>query len=255
MRDSTHGKGAVQMQNRYAGDAGDFGKIGLLRNLANSGLRVGVNWYLVADEAHNEDGKHTGYLHDPKFTGCDDELLGKLGCIVYGNQRNVHAIQELELVPSAAYYCGELLPPEKIGSTGRKSWHESAQKALGDTDIVFLDPDNGLLPKSVSPSGSKSVKYVLQQEIADYYATGHSVVFYNHRWHMEETQYLAHFLSIFQASAFCGAHVLGLKYVRGTVRDYFFLLQPQHAQRAENSIQAMLSSRWSRHFIKLPIGM
>ena len=35
------------MQDRYVGDVGDFGKIGMLRQIANAGLRVGVNWYLT----------------------------------------------------------------------------------------------------------------------------------------------------------------------------------------------------------------
>ncbi len=35
------------MQDRYAGDIGDFGKIGLLRALRVQGLSIGVNWYLV----------------------------------------------------------------------------------------------------------------------------------------------------------------------------------------------------------------
>ena len=34
------------MQNRYAGDIGDFGKLGLLRTLYAAGFSVGVNWYL-----------------------------------------------------------------------------------------------------------------------------------------------------------------------------------------------------------------
>ena len=33
------------MQNRYAGDVGDFGKIGLLRQIKRSELDIGVNWY------------------------------------------------------------------------------------------------------------------------------------------------------------------------------------------------------------------
>ncbi len=49
------------MQNRYTGDIGDFGKLGLLRALRASGLSIGVNWYLVPDEGHNNDGKHTKY--------------------------------------------------------------------------------------------------------------------------------------------------------------------------------------------------
>ena len=35
------------MQDRYAGDIGDFGKIGLLKALQTQGLSVGVNWYRV----------------------------------------------------------------------------------------------------------------------------------------------------------------------------------------------------------------
>ena len=48
------------MQDRYAGDVGDFGKLGMLRCIENSGLCVGVNWYLVGNESHNNDGKHIG---------------------------------------------------------------------------------------------------------------------------------------------------------------------------------------------------
>lgn len=35
------------MQDRYVGDVGDFGKIGMLRQLEEAGLRIGVNWYLT----------------------------------------------------------------------------------------------------------------------------------------------------------------------------------------------------------------
>jgi len=33
------------VQDRYAGDVGDFGKIGMLRQIASTGLRIGINWY------------------------------------------------------------------------------------------------------------------------------------------------------------------------------------------------------------------
>ena len=49
------------MQDRYTGDIGDFGKLGLLRWLSTS-LSIGVNWYLVPDESHNGDGRHTNYV-------------------------------------------------------------------------------------------------------------------------------------------------------------------------------------------------
>lgn len=47
-----------RMQNRYVGDIGDFGKLGLLRQLHKTGLSIGVNWYLTPDETHNGDGWH-----------------------------------------------------------------------------------------------------------------------------------------------------------------------------------------------------
>ena len=52
------------MQNRYTGDIGDFGKLGMLRALQAQDLTLGVNCYLAPDEDHNDDGKHTKYLND-----------------------------------------------------------------------------------------------------------------------------------------------------------------------------------------------
>ncbi len=58
------------MQDRYAGDLGDFLKLGLLRWLVAPSFgaapeRLGVVWYLAPDESHNADGKHVAYL-DPQ---------------------------------------------------------------------------------------------------------------------------------------------------------------------------------------------
>jgi len=92
------------MQNKYAGDVGDFGKFGLLRNIARSGLIIGVNWYLVADELHNNDGKFIESLKKPDFKECDDELLNKLNYVASSNQRSVYILESLNLIPNAIYY-------------------------------------------------------------------------------------------------------------------------------------------------------
>lgn len=43
------------MQDRYTGDIGDFAKYGLLRYILDRvDMTLGINWYLVPDEAHNE---------------------------------------------------------------------------------------------------------------------------------------------------------------------------------------------------------
>ena len=71
------------MQNRYFGDVGDFGKYGLLRKINNKGLKLGVNWYLVKDEGHNDDGKHITYLQKSDYALCDLKLFEKLNFGIY----------------------------------------------------------------------------------------------------------------------------------------------------------------------------
>lgn len=65
------------MQDRYAGDIGDFGKFGFLRALEAEGFSIGVNWYHTlqhASEVH-EDGK---YRIDEKYFSCDPQLASVL---------------------------------------------------------------------------------------------------------------------------------------------------------------------------------
>lgn len=74
-----HGEGGrigdtVPVQDRYAGDVGDFSKYGLLRWLTASvgehpPLSLGVVWYLTPDESHNADGKHVSYLQPGNRAG------------------------------------------------------------------------------------------------------------------------------------------------------------------------------------------
>ena len=80
------------MQNRYAGDIGDYGKLGLLRSLSRTGLRIGVNWYLTPDEDHNGDGRHTAYLRDDSYRSFDEDLWRKLREIANSDQRSVAAL-------------------------------------------------------------------------------------------------------------------------------------------------------------------
>ena len=79
------------MQDRYTGDIGDFGKLGLLRVLQSQGLTMGVNWYLTPDRNHHDDGKHTKYLRDESYRKYDESLWLELKKIVEANQRKVSA--------------------------------------------------------------------------------------------------------------------------------------------------------------------
>lgn len=90
------------MQNRYVGDIGDFGKLGLLRQLHKTGLSVGVNWYLTPDETHNGDGRHVGYLENNVFRSCDEQLWSALGQIVKSGSRQVCELENSEILQEKA---------------------------------------------------------------------------------------------------------------------------------------------------------
>lgn len=240
------------MQNRYAGDVGDFGKLGLLRRVERSGLRIGINWYLVPDESHNNDGKHVKYLTDSAYDRCDDELRAKLATVVHGS-RSVESIEKLGLLKNATYYRAVLDPPTAKSKLLREEWNQRALAALSSCDIVFLDPDNGLLPKSVSPHCSRARKHVTEAELAQYYHSGQSIVFYNHRSRQQVDAYLERFRRLRDGGAFEGAQWIGLNYAGGSRRDFFFILQPRHAQVVRSSVDDLLQSGWSRRFSRLAI--
>ena len=237
------------MQNRYAGDVGDFGKLGLLRILAQSGLKVGINWYLTEDEDHNNDGKHISYLNlkNTIYDACDPELRGKLGYMVFGNQRSVQNIEEMRLIPECIYF--NCAVPTNFKD--RAAWHKQGLLQLSNQDIVFLDPDNGLIVKSVLQSNPKSVKYVLHSEIEDYYNAGHSVIFYNHRNREPEEKYLARFLDLKASIQLEGAILSGLRFFRGSTRDYIFISRPERFAKIRIGIENLLQTSWKRHFKQL----
>ena len=65
------------MQDRYAGDIGDFGKYGLLRALCGEALRLGVLWYAFEGDRKRapNDGKRIDYLDPPdeQLRECDPD--------------------------------------------------------------------------------------------------------------------------------------------------------------------------------------
>lgn len=236
------------MQNRYAGDVGDFGKMGMLRCIEQCGVKIGVNWYLVEDESHNQDGKHIGYLRDNKFVGLDEELRGALFSMVVDNTRSVEELEKLGMLQSNVYYHEVLKPVDGLIRESRLEWHKNGLENMNDCDLVFLDPDNGLLPKSVSRGSGKSIKYVLAEEIIDYYLAGHSVVFYSHRTREQLNTYLGRFTELFETEKIKGANIAGISFRRGTVRDYFFIIHEEHKAKIIRGIEKLLESGWNRHF-------
>lgn len=128
--------------------------------------------------------------------GCDNEILKELNNMQEHGKQSVHEIEKMNLLSSCTYYHERLVEPQLTSCNTRKEWHQKGQDALKDCELVFLDPDNGLVPKSVSRGSNKSIKYVFSEEIIDYYNAGHSV-FYSHRTREQIRVYLSRFADLF----------------------------------------------------------
>ena len=161
------------MQNRYVGDIGDYLKLGILRALS-PGYRLGVAWWLFPDEAHNGDGRHISYLGRPdQWRHFDLELFDMLLGIVSSGRRNVWELEAANVLPGATFV-SEFIPgggPTAQRQQARRDWLEEIRRKLEPTDLLFLDPDNGLEPAGFRPTAAKSGKSIMISEVRQFAKT------------------------------------------------------------------------------------
>lgn len=237
------------MQDRYAGDIGDFGKIGLLKALQAQGLSIGVNWYLVEpmDTERKSDGTYKQedgkYLIPEKLQVCDTLLAEKLTKIAKSNNRSIKSLEKGDFIPDARYYS------EPVTVAGRDEWHKRALALLKGLDIVFMDPDNGMLVKSVGKRSAKSIKYTFYEEVADYIRQKQSVLIYNHRSRKQEDAYFRELSE--KLGGITGvpeSRILKITFPRCSVRDYLAVpVSDVHYKRICAAFTEMENGTWGQN--------
>ena len=252
------------MQNRYSGDVGDFGKIGLLRYLLNdSKYSLGINWYLFPNEDHNEDGKFTRYLSNPRFKLCDHELHNKLKTVV-SNNRCVQALENSNLFKCKTTYFsdsvdfypgypGKTKKHKEIRLSLRKEWQEKAISKLSNSNVSFLDPDNGLQIKSCkSLNQKKSGKFAYFHEISKFHEGKEFTVIYhhlnrhkNHGTHLQQIKNRAQELK----DKINPSHaVFCIRYTPCSPRAFFIIASPDATEYIKEKLNAFLKSSWEQHW-------
>lgn len=237
------------MQDRYAGDIGDFGKIGLLKALQAQGLSIGVNWYLVEpmDTERKSDGTYKQedgkYLIPEKLQVCDTLLAEKLTKIAKSDHRSIRSLEQGNFILNARYYS------EPVSVAGREEWHKKALDLLNDLDIVFVDPDNGMLVKSVGKKSVKSVKYTFYEEVRDYVRRGQSVLIYNHRSRKQETQCFHEICyKLQEATGITETDILKITFPKCSVRDYLAVpASMEQREKIETAFTAMERGVWGEN--------
>lgn len=237
------------MQDRYAGDIGDFGKLGLLRALRSSDMSIGVNWYLIPDETHNGDGSIVDYL---KYRECDESLWQGLREIIDSGSRSVDSLEDEKILQATFFSeCLDFRGVKKRDRISlREEWFQRSLSSMADSDLVFVDPDNGLIvPSKVGTT--KENKYVTPDELAAYYAQGSSLVYYQHKARYKDSFYVQQLETLVCDAHFPEASGIALKFVRSQVRYFLFLIQPRHRTTIEKAIESMLNTAWSHCFVRL----
>ncbi len=256
------------MQDRYAGDLGDFLKLGLLRWLVAPSLdappqRLGVVWYLAPDESHNADGKHVAYL-DPatpagrRLRPLDPDLYDRLTAMVSGGERSVAQLEAFGVLPAGSRTFGEMLQFADLAPTARtarierrRAWIRGALRATEDCSLVFVDPDNGLRRSdhSMPSHRSKSEKHAYLDELRAFADRGQSLVAYHHADRSATVSIQAQRRMADAAEELGVEPLAAVRASRGSTR--LFLVVPAPTDRAHlwARLQELERSRWADELV------
>ena len=167
------------MQERYLGDTHDFNKFIFLKFLSNQfKKKIGLNWYLVNTsnlgdkEKKLNDGENRDYLFKKKISNLDKKLINEL--LEFNSKQNRNLVdftKKTHLKKFVKFY------NKTLNRENRQEWFKESLLFFKTSEIIFLDPDNGLKPKSVRENSKMSIKYVLNNELKQINKSGKSLIF------------------------------------------------------------------------------
>lgn len=235
------------MQNRYAGDIGDYIKLALLRHIS-VGKKLGVAWYLYPDESHNFDGKHTHYLSEPgKWRHLDPVLFDALGKIIT-KERSIAALQGSDAL-NAIFASDPLTTadlPANERSNNRSLWFENTQRQLSACDLVFADPDNGIVDNTEKRRRQKVFGKQMPLSEVTALARDRTAVIYHHntRFKGGHDAEVGHWLSQL------GPNAIAVRANAYSCRTFFIVNpDPVLVNRA-----ASFCDRWADHNVRLHLS-
>jgi len=236
------------MQDRYAGDVGDFLNFGLLRLLLDeSPLRLGIVWYRVDDESHNGDGRHVSYLQPDNAIGrrlrsLDPDLHDRLGVVVRSGGRSIAAIERSGALPPRTVTFRERLDPADRGE-----WIRRAIAAMARCDVVFADPDNGIRRSThpVPRHRAKSGKYAYLDELRPFTDAGRSLVVYHHADRTGPVAAQAQQRLAEAAEELEVAPLAAVRASRGSCRLFLILPAAAHRRHFAARLDRLRRSPWS----------
>lgn len=224
------------MQDCYAFDVGDFGKLGLLRHLARvTRLRLGVLWWRTTLGTSGNDGKHVAYLKKPAFRACDSDLWEEMGRRFNRGPRTIAALYPL--LPAGTLFHDTPVPPR----TRRSRWLDEAVSSVEASALVFCDPDNGL----TFDEPCRSLRHVGVDEIRSLYGRGQSLVVYHTPGRSApHAKQIESFLARLRLVIPDLGSLWAARFRRGSSRVFFVLAQRAHMAAIDGAMVQMRSTAW-----------
>lgn len=239
------------MRDSYVADVGDFGKYALLNALSGNDLRLGVLWCRNSEPDTTQDGRFTAY---PELRACDPNLYDRLAQILIDKQRTLAHVENNQVLPSNTLFYGSAMPAPKIPcfstaareaqSQLRAAWFKEGFQKLSEAELVFLDPDNGIAAKRAKKHWRSSVKYVFEDEVAEWLKRGQSMVLYQHQQRRSLIEQVYEQQKILGSGRACNA----VSFHRRAVRIYYIFPAANHQARISERLTRFLASAWGDHF-------
>lgn len=240
------------MQDRYVADAGDYAKYALLSALSAGEvpLSLGVFWYRYPDESHNGDGRHIAYLQQPALAARAPEIHATLARLVASHRRSIAAVECSSILPAGTVYFSKAVaiagtPTQRLAH--RTAWFREGLDHLAGTDLLFFDPDNGLETQALDKRSHKAGKYVYWSEIEEAWATGKSLIVYNHLNRSApaavQTTRLAR---QFEARLPGAGLIMPVLFRRGSCRHMWIVAHPRHQDMLKTRALGFMECGWSK---------
>lgn len=230
------------MKDQYVGDINDYRKYALLRTLSAGGAnRIGVCWMMTPSDGGVDGGKLAYQQQPERHRDVDPELFDILAHAASApDRRRLATIEDSGAIAGALYHNAPL--PDDL--TGRHAFMGRCAYELRNVDLIFFDPDNGLEVSSLPKGRKNSSKYLYLDEVAAFYASGKSLLIYQHFPRVERSAFLE------RCAERLGAAAPGASLWAFTTAHAVFLLalHPASPPRLHSAADAACS-RWVPEFI------
>lgn len=241
------------MRDQYVGDLGDFGKYALLRFLTGQDLKLGVVWY-YRPNVPGQDSDHHNYAG---YRRADPQLYDLLQALIHNHGRFVRCVEEFDVLPGNTRYFRDLLdyagiPPGAQRQQFRERWLHDALQATNDVDVVYLDPDVGLIPYAVDVHSPKGCNYAHPNDIGLFLEHGKSVVLYQTIRGRSVGQRIDAARALLPMQSTQPNKQIRLIALQFNTRLFIILPQQEHRERIKARVRQLLASSWGAHFRRVP---